>query len=211
MTTPSAATRRWQRGLCDSPLLGVWATWTLTHLVGIVLITVLGVLLAAVISRGSAIVIVTGCLVWWYAGALLLSTGQWLALRRTALAPSQWIWWSLLGWTGAGAVGGVIALLTVVHGWPADVAWAGGAAVAGALVGLSQWLALRRRVARATLWMTVTPVAFAAGTAAAVGLGTHLGDLGVVLALPVGGMVTGAITGWALLTLLQPSLASPRA
>jgi hypothetical protein len=93
-------------------------------------------------------------------------------------------------------LGGLLAIETVgsLHD---PLSAAAGGAVAGAVIGAAQWLALRPRVGRR--WIAYTAAAMAAGSAvsaAVTGSGTELAD--VMLA----GLVTGAAVGAAQARLL---------
>ena len=73
---------------------------------------------------------------------------------------------------------------------PLTAALAG--AIAGAVIGGAQWLALGRRAS--WLWMVVTALGMAAGTAVSVAV---TGGATSVLALAVTGLITGAFVGTA--------------
>jgi hypothetical protein len=102
-----------------------------------------------------------------------------LKFERERPEMSLWLAWVLFSTAGGAVVGtvGVVVASTVV----------------GVVVGVLQWLVLRRRIASAGWWVLATTVGVAVG-----------GAVGVALdARPVGGIVTPAITGGALVWLLR--------
>ena len=95
-------------------------------------------------------------------------------------------------------IGGALALLLVgsIDG-AADAALGGG--VAGAVIGVAQWLVLRGRLGMTPLWIAATALGLALGAgvgAALTGTGTTIGDLlvtglvsGVAVGLPQGALL----------------------
>jgi len=145
--------------------------------------------------------------------ALLLATAQWLLLRRLLPRPGRWFASTALGaWLGGAAVCG-IALASGVDvlgpGWILCLVLA----AAGLVLGLAQWLALRRYAPRAGWLVLIDPVAFASLALLPRVSITNTAELVralLFLALP------GAISGlglWLLLLLSRPekSVASENA
>jgi hypothetical protein len=81
----------------------------------------------------------------------------------------------------------------------ADVGWIGGVSLFGTVVGVLQWLVLRRQVARAGWWVLASTVGWVVGMP----LGDSVGG-------PALGAAYGAITGTALVLLLRQAPLSPR-
>ena len=98
-----------------------------------------------------------------------------------------WLWWVLantVGW----AVGGYVGVAVV----NTDVAWIVGAGACGTVLGVLQWLVLRRQVARAGRWVLASTVGWIVG-----------GPLAGIGGWVVLGAVYGAITGPVLVRLLR--------
>ena len=130
---------------------------------------------------------------------------QWLVLRPHVPASR---WWML-----ASAVGAYVAFLVL------SVVALGNAvliyATAGLLIGIAQWLVLRRKVPRAGWWIAASVLGYVAGGAAALaagaGLNAAVGLLGPTTANVVGhtapnllgGVFYGALTGFWLARLLR--------
>ncbi|TLN09692.1 hypothetical protein FDZ74_11685, partial [bacterium] len=93
--------------------------------------------------------------------ALLLATAQWLLLRRLLPRPGHWFAATALGtWLGGLAAGGIVLATGLDLLDPAWILPAVLAAV-GLMLGLAQWLALRRDAPRAGWLVFVDTVAFA--------------------------------------------------
>ena len=119
-------------------------------------------------------------------GGILIGVLQALVLRRHLARAAWWVLASL----GAVAVVGV-----VVFGGglvSAEVGWFGGVSVFGTVVGLLQWLVLRRQIPRSGWWVLASTVGWV--------VGLPLGDLNGPPGL---GAAYGAITGAALVWLLR--------
>ena len=151
---------------------------------------------------------------------------QWLVLRRHLSAAESWLVASATGGAIGGALGfaswvivgrdefGVVSFsqetLTVAF------------TVVGAIVGIAQWLVLRGQVYRAGLWVLISTLGWAMGQAAS-GPAGRLGEslfyrlafgietvrdgflpiAGFVVGFPLFGLLTGAITGVAMVWLLR--------
>lgn len=130
---------------------------------------------------------------------------QWVVLQPHVPASR---WWML-----ASAVGAYVAFLVL------SVVVLGNAvliyATAGLLIGIAQWLALRRRVPRAGWWIAASALGYVAGGAAALAAGASVnamvGQLSTTAANVIGhtapnllgGVFYGAITGFWLARLLR--------
>ena len=110
----------------------------------------------------------------------MLGMGHWLVLRRAQVPGAGW-----------GALGGGLGLAAgFLMGWvlgafPFD--FLGGLLLMGFGLGVSQWLALRGRVARAGLWMPVSALGFGFG-----------GAVGLACVVPIAGAIEAAMGGGAL-------------
>lgn len=183
---------------------------------GVAVILALGLAQARELPPGLEILIVTGAflVIGAYEGALV-GTAQWLALRRALPGVEA------TSWIGATVVGAVVAwMLGRLPGALADwragevameplspavtllLSLAAGAAL-GAILGIAQWLVLRRHVQHAGTWILANAVAwmcamplifFAAGLPAAHASLLSIGAL-VLLAVGVAGAVVGVIEG----------------
>ncbi len=119
-------------------------------------------------------------------GGILIGVLQWLVLRRHLARAGRWVLASL----GAAAVVGIVVFgVGVVN---ADVGWLAGVSVFGTVVGVLQWLVLRRRVPRAGWWVLASTVGWVVGM-----------PLGDIVGPPGLGAAYGAITGTALVWLLR--------
>ena len=172
----------------------VWLWWVLASMVGWAVGGYVGVAMGGGLSRG---IIVTGY-VGVTAGVTVAGALQWLVLRRQVARAG---WWVVTGIVS----GAVVGILVVVLGWVVGVvgrlvggaAWGaswgpdwsaepGGdvgfvvaVAAGGTVLGVLQWLVLRRRVARAGWWVLASTAGWAV--------------LGAVY-----GAITGAVLVWLL-------------
>ena len=132
---------------------------------------------------------------------------QWLILRRRLTAINGWVWVTL-AWT-AGWASGWVAVdtfsalsapyargmpLTAV-GMPLTVVIG---VMAGALVGLAQWVILRRHVKRAGWWIAATAVSW----------GLAFLSIAAGVGLMYRGVIVGGVTGAALVWLTSPRATS---
>jgi hypothetical protein len=123
-----------------------------------------------------------------------------IALRSGA----AWRFWAGWGLAFLGFPLGGLAATALVSGITTPLEGVIGGAATGAVIGLAQWLVLRRRLALTPWWIAAT----AAGMGAGLGLGIAL--LGTDTAgstLPLRGLVTGAGIGLAQFALLRGSTA----
>jgi hypothetical protein len=174
---------------------GFWLTWVLASAAGW---AVGGAIGAAVGSSREPFV--AGFVVV-AAGGVLAGMLQSLVLRRQVAAAG---WWAVATIGAMAAVGVLVIAVGVVD---AGV----GAAASGTVLGVVQWLVLRRRVAQAGWWVLASTVGWVVG-------GFLSGAFeGGVAGWTTIGAVYGAITGAALVWLLrhqspgsdQPSSAPP--
>lgn len=145
----------------------------------------------------------------------VMGLGQAMLLRRRIHAPmAPWVLASALGAGLACALGGVANLVSQEPWDPSERTTAiflGGMALGGVL-GLAQWLVLKRQVADSTAWIPANSLAWIAamglGVRALDALGPNASDLDMAVAVLLGtvlpGVVAGAITGVTMLALLFP-------
>ena len=119
------------------------------------------------------------------AGGAALAVFQWLMLRRYIGGSIRWVLASLLGVFLAAQVVGQ------VREFDADLGLILGVALYGLIVGILQWLVLRRQVPRAWLWVPASALSWIVAIPA--------GDLNG----PPGWAIFGAITGTVLVWLLR--------
>jgi len=177
---------------------GFWLQWvvatTLAFSVNATVIGVIGRVLGDTGSLSSGIAL--GC-VMLVALAFLPGSLQWVILR-------QWVpragWWVLLS-----GVGSFLGFLTTILGMNLAIGVAGGEdgsvyimlpgfglafAAAGALAGAFQWNVLRSWVHRVGWWLLISSASWAAA-----GLAYLLLTRGNDIAIPLGGAVSGALSG----------------
>ncbi|MCA1995588.1 MAG: hypothetical protein LDL41_26595 [Coleofasciculus sp. S288] len=145
-------------------------------------------------------------------GPATLGITQWLVLRQHIPKAG---WWIL-----ATTLGGVVALYlgSAVSFFTTSILWIGsgvvGGAVGGAILGLAQWLVLRRHVSQAGWWIAASAVALAVGAGWLVYLGiesafTFDASMDLIQIIRWSGMgalsgaIGGAIKGGALVWLLR--------
>ena len=120
------------------------------------------------------------------AGGILMGVLQWLVLRRHVDRAGRWVLASL----GAAAIVGVVVF--GVGAVDVEAGWIGGVSAYGTVVGVLQWLVLRRQIPRAAWWVLASTVAWV--------VGMPLGDLNGPPGL---GGAYGVITATALVLLLR--------
>ena len=197
----------------------LWATWFLTVTVAELVGFSAPLLAGALTADAGPGVAVPALLVAGAVEGAVLGSGQAAVLRRalpelpgrrwvvaTAVAAVFCYALGLLPSTSAGVWAAWPVALTFV------IAVALGLLLLGA-IGLAQWWVLRRHVPRAAWWIPATGVAWLAALAAFLAIAVPLWQPGQPTMLVVGiGLVAGlvvaavvaAITGWALVRLLQP-------
>jgi hypothetical protein len=117
---------------------------------------------------------------------------------------AAWRFWAGWGLAFIGFPLGGLAATALVGGVTTPADGILGGLATGAVIGLAQWLALRRRLALTPWWIAAT----AAGMGAGLGLGIALlGTDTTGITLPLRGLVTGAGIGIAQFALLRGSTA----
>jgi hypothetical protein len=162
-----------------------WLQWVVATGAGLILGVNSSFALNAILSglvgpdtAAIAFIVLVSVLVGGWIGVL-----QWLVLRRRVKRAGPWVLSTMAGW-----VAGWIPSASIL-GW-----------VIGATVGLMQWVILRRWVTRASRWL----VASVLGWTVAEFLLAAIGSEGIsTLTVGLAGAVAGAITGGALVWLMQ--------
>jgi hypothetical protein len=94
--------------------------------------------------------------------------------ERAQVGWGFWLWWvlaSTVGFAVGSAVTRFVGLVGYFAGGETVVgAFAVGGAVGGALIGIAQWLVLRKRVSRSGWWVLASIVGFAVGFAVAIAM-----------------------------------------
>ena len=108
------------------------------------------------------------------------------------------------GWRLSGFRLGGLAATALVGGVTTPVEGVLGGVATGAVIGLAQWLVLRRRLALTPWWIAATAAGMGVGLALGIAL---LGADTAGITLPLRGLVTGAGIGIAQFTLLRGSTA----
>jgi hypothetical protein len=134
---------------------------------------------------------------------VVLGTVQWLALRRRLSLPRSWIVATSLGMAGG------LALTMALFG----TSTAGSvlllrAASTGLLIGLAQWVVLRRSVPRAWVWVPTVAAGWALGWAVSSAAGVELMPNFAVFG-STGAWAFQALTGLVLTWLLAQRAATP--
>ncbi len=184
---------RWQR---------FWLEWTWATLLGQgagLVLFALVVLLLAQFFRPPLLLL--GLLLGFSRG-LGVGIGQWLVLGSRIDASTEravtWVGATSLGWAVAAGAGLWLVQQT-------GNTWLG-AVVAGAILGLAQWLSLRQLAPQVTvwLWMATWITAFGLGQLAEQVLGNWPENVWAVVALLlIRGILNGAVTGNNLAWMLQ--------
>ena len=118
---------------------------------------------------------------------VVVGIGQWLVLRQRIHQAGWWVWASTVGW----AVGWALIVTGVVISPEArSYRLACGWSCVGVMLGIAQWLVLRRMVHYAGWWVLANAIGWAIG-------------LTGILGATVVGAVVGAVTGFALDFLLR--------
>ncbi|MCH8093052.1 MAG: hypothetical protein IH953_00520 [Chloroflexi bacterium] len=176
---------------------GFWGWWVLASSVGFAVVFFVGRFMGYV-GGGAVLGAVFGAVAGAVAGASI-GIAQWLVLWRQVSRPGRWVLSSTVGLAATfavllavgEAVGNIGAVFVGGNGARASVG-----AVAGASIGIAQWLFLRRQVSRPGWWVLSSIVGLAVGFAVGRGKGLAVGEA-------VGGVVYGAITGGVLVWLLR--------
>ena len=178
---------------------GLWLWWVVAGMVGWAAGWGVGWAVVEFLSTDIAVAGYVGVI----AGVTVAGVLQWLVLRRQV---AQAVWWIVASIVGGAVVGGVIVAVGADTGFAAeaamardvDVGWIVEAALYGAVLGVLQWLVLRRQVAMSGWWVLASTVGWVVGDpvcSSLIGFGT--------LSWVVFGAVYGAITGLVLVWLLR--------
>ena len=190
---------------------GGWLWWVLASTVGWAVGGTVGVALGGELSMGLAVTGYLGVAV----GVTMTGALQWLVLRGQVGGAA---WWMVASVVGAALVGilavvlgwvvGVVGRLVGGAAWGAnwgpdwsadpggDVGFVVAVAAGGTVLGVLQWLVLRRQVARAGWWVLASSVGWVMG-------GLASGITNTTAGWAVLGIVYGAITGIVLVWLLR--------
>jgi hypothetical protein len=165
------------------PGCGMWFAWVFTSTVGAAVGWILGWQVSFIIP-GIFSTIMLGAVTGLVIGSL-----QWLVLRAQFNRSALWILATSAGWAIGFSLGVFTAQSFELIDWSFGLA---AGIVTGAVVGVSQWLYLSRRVPRALLWIPLSTFALASGfiyyRAEAVWIGLLFGALY--------GIVTGVGLVW---------------
>ena len=178
---------------------GFWFWWVLASTVGYAVGNAAGMkVLRAVVGaaeyrgKGFVVAILLGVVMTGAAVGVI----QWLVLRREVSGAGWWVLASTVGWVMGTAAAGLGILLVGLQEFSPVSASLVFSVMVGAVVGVLQWLILRRQLRRAGWWVPASIVGWAMGQAAHGAIG-----------LPAVGAVSGAITGIALVRLLRQPIA----
>jgi hypothetical protein len=179
--------------------LGLWLGWTLATAGGMLLGFLPTILLINVLNLGLAQIAVP------VLAGTVIGFAQWLVLRRYVTASTQWDWTDGISW----AAGYILGLL-LIQLLPSTVFAAFiGYFLFGAIVALVQWPVLRREIPQVFTWLVASAVASAVGywvSQAVLSLFTDpLIDpiVGTTVIAVTSGLVAGAITGLALISIVR--------
>ena len=131
---------------------------------------------------------------------------QWLVLRRYVSPVGWWVALSIVGY----GVGKAMAEATL-PGTTTLPGYALTGAIVGVVVGLAQWVVLRRSLSSAGWWVPATSLAWVVGWCA-IGVAEHASDWPTLAVYVVGGIgaaVAGLITAMTLIWLLRITLTAP--
>jgi len=176
-----------------TPTLGLWLKWMVTFLGfpiggGVAYLLVRSMEGIAKPTIGG---LVTG---------LVLGVAQWIVLRQVMALSG---WWIVA--TGIGLAAG-LALSVALSGTSIDLPpLIVRAVLTGCLLGIAQWLLLRRHVAAAGLWIVVVTIGWALGWTVTRAAGVDLSRGWLVFGAS-GALAFAALTGFALLYLLRHPL-----
>lgn len=190
---------------------GRWLWWVLASTVGWAVGGTVGVALGGGLAMG---IVVTGY-VGMAVGVIAAGALQWLVLRRQVTGAAWWIVTSVVGAALVGILAvllgwivGVVGRLVGGAAWGAnwgpdwsadpggDVGFVVAVAAGGTVLGVLQWLVLRRQVARTGWWVLASTVGWVVG-------GFVSGITDAAAGWAVLGAVYGAITGIVLVWLLR--------
>ena len=198
--------------------LAVWCAWVVATTVGW-LAGSLGVFAVLAWTTGLADTIVrsgAGSAILGAVMGLAIGVCEWLVLRREVTGARRWVVVSVGTWAVAWALGQAITDALLEDYWLLGLV--PGGLLLAAIVGVGQWLVLRRWARRASCWLPASLVGwFAAGTVSmyggaglfAMGLAAFVGPAPVAwLIAAAPGAFAGLITGAALIALPRRSTES---
>jgi len=177
--------------------------WFIGFLIGFVLGSIIG---EGVIGSG-ALGRILGNFTLVAVHVSVVSSMQWLVLRRRISRAGWWVLAGTVGCSVAWVVGYGVAVAAgyseTTEGFAAVLGLTLVAALGGAAAGILQWLVLRRRISRAGWWVLASTVGWGLGIAIAATLEEVVAGGSILVA---GGPVLGAVTGGALVWLLRQSV-----
>lgn len=189
--------------------LAVWCAWVVATTVGWMLGSLV-VLLVQTWTTGAAdafVKSVAGSALLGGIVGLAVGVGQWLVLRREHDGTLSWIAVNVGAWAVAWAIGQAMTDSLLDDYWLLGLV--PGGLLLAVIVGVCQWLALRRCARRASWWLpasligwSVTGIACMYGGAGllAIGLAAFVGPVAWLIAAGPGAFA-GLVTGTALLRL----------
>jgi hypothetical protein len=182
--------------------------WTLVTILGLVLGIVISLLVISAISKiANTDEDTIGIFIILPSIGFSVGFLQWLKLRRRVSWASMWIWVTAAGWMIS------IPLALSLYSWLQSISastfvdvWGKTiqATMIAILIGVIQWLLLRRHISRAGWWIFANLIGWNAASLLA-GAGAMVG---VLDSIPMG-ISVGAVTGLALAWLLQQPLVDP--
>jgi len=178
-------------------LLLIWITLSASG-VGIGILAA-SILAFGVFPNGSFIAV---SIVGGFVAGLIIGLAQWFLLRQLI---NEVGWWILATSVGS-AIGSPLGAITqaIAGNFLTGMLSASlGSAMIGIIFGFLQWLILRKKFARASIWIVATAIGNAAGSVATKTL--NLGPLGNFAGEIVHGLAFGLVTGLALIWLSQKS------
>lgn len=151
-------------------------------------------------------------------GGLIIGVAQWFVLRKRVSQAGWWIVASFLSWgliagIGFGAWGWAVPRNSLEIPQRLIFGILSGVQV-GALIGVGQWLVLRKQIPKARLYIFVSSLSWAVGLVISWISGAFLRSrtglfLGEVMGLTLGWVVVAAITGIVLTRLLRGAIQKP--
>lgn len=197
------------RGRAWPARLAVWCAWVVATTIGWLAgsAAVLAVLawttgVADTIVRNGAGSAILGAIM-----GLAIGVGEWIVLRRALRAGKVWIAVTVATWAVAWAIGQAITDGLLDDYWLLGLV--PGGVLLAVIVGVGQWLVLRRYARRASWWLPASLVGWSGvgivsmyGGAGlfAMGLAAFIGPVGWLIAAAPGafaGLITGAVlTAW---------------
>jgi len=176
-----------------APSLGFWLKWMLTFFA-----FPIGGGLAYLLVRSMAGAVKPA--IGGFVTGLVLGTAQWLVFRQVIALSG---WWIVA--TGIGLATG-LALSVAVSGASIELRpLIVRAVLTGGLLGIAQWLLLRRHVTAAGLWIVVVAIGWALGWVVTRAAGVDLSRGWLVFGAS-GALAFAALTGLALIWLLRHPL-----